>query len=74
METTVSLSVNVQARLCAGLFLCRQGLAEFYAAYIARSSTMPYYLAPKQDDFNQIPEMQVCIAEALDDVDSVLVV
>ncbi len=24
---------------------------------------MPFYLTPKQDDFNQIPELQVCIAE-----------
>ncbi len=28
------------------------------------SGTMPYYLTPKQDDFNQIPELQVCLAEA----------
>ncbi len=29
---------------------------------------MPYYyLTPKQDDFNQIPDPQVCIAEALND-------
>ncbi len=28
---------------------------------------MPFYLTPKQDDFNQIPELQVCIAEALTD-------
>ncbi len=33
---------------------------------------MPYYLTPKQDDFNQIPELQVCIAEALYDVDSIV--
>ena len=26
---------------------------------------MPYYLSSKRDDFNQIPELQVCIAEAL---------
>ena len=31
---------------------------------------MPYYLAPKQDDFNQ--ELQACIAEALYDVDSIV--
>ncbi len=31
-----------------------------------------FYLTPKQDDFNQ--ELQVCIAEALYDADSVLVV
>ncbi len=29
------------------------------------------YLTPKQDDFNQIPELQVCIAEALYDADSI---
>ena len=28
---------------------------------------MPFYLTPKQDDFNQ--KLQVCIAEALYDVD-----
>jgi len=33
---------------------------------------MPYYLTPKQDDFNKIPELQVCIAEALYDVDSIV--
>ncbi len=33
---------------------------------------MPYYLTPKQDDFNKIPELQVCIAEALYDADAVL--
>ena len=31
---------------------------------------MPCYLSPKQDDFNQ--ELQVCIAEALCDVDSIV--
>ncbi len=33
---------------------------------------MPFYLAPEQDDFNKIPELQVCIAEALYDVDSIV--
>ncbi len=33
---------------------------------------MPYYLTPKQDDFNNIPELQICIAEALYDTESVL--
>ncbi len=27
-----------------------------------------FYLTPKQDDFNKIPELQICIAEALYDV------
>ena len=31
---------------------------------------MPYYLTPKQDDFNQ--ELQVCTAEGLYDVDSIV--
>jgi len=31
-----------------------------------------FYLTPKQDDFNKIPELQVCIAEALYDVESIL--
>ncbi len=31
---------------------------------------MSFYLIPKQDDFNQ--ELQVCIAEALYDVDSIV--
>ncbi len=26
---------------------------------------MPFYLTPKQDDFDKIPELHVCIAEAL---------
>ncbi len=30
-------------------------------------ATMPFYLTPKQDDFNQ--ELHICIAEALYDVD-----
>ena len=33
---------------------------------------MPFYLTPKQDDSNQLPELQVCIAEALNDVDSIV--
>ncbi len=33
---------------------------------------MPFYLTPKQDDFNQIPELQVCLAEALYDAEAVL--
>jgi len=32
---------------------------------------MPYYLTPKQDDFNQISELQVCLAEVLYDVGSI---
>ncbi len=31
-----------------------------------------FYLTPKQDDFNKIPELQVCIAKALYDVEAVL--
>ncbi len=31
---------------------------------------MPFYLTPKQDDFDQ--ELQACIAEALYDVDSIV--
>ena len=31
-----------------------------------------FYLTPKRDDFNKIPELQVCIAEALYDVDSIV--
>ncbi len=31
-----------------------------------------FYLTPKQDEFNKIPELQVCIAEALYDVDSIV--
>ncbi len=33
---------------------------------------MPFYLTPKQDGFNKIPELQICIAEALYDVDSIV--
>ncbi len=33
---------------------------------------MPYYLTSKQDDFNKIPELQVCIAEALYDAEAIL--
>ncbi len=33
---------------------------------------MPFYLTPEQDDFNKIPELQACIAEALYDVDSIV--
>ncbi len=33
---------------------------------------MFYYLTPKQDDFDKIPELQVCIAEALYDAEAVL--
>ena len=31
-----------------------------------------FYLNLKQDDFNKIPELQVCIAEALYDAEAVL--
>ncbi len=31
-----------------------------------------YYLNPKQDKFNQTSELQVCIAEALYDIESIL--
>jgi hypothetical protein len=31
-----------------------------------------FYLTPKQHDFNKIPELEVCIAEALYDVDSIV--
>ena len=31
-----------------------------------------FYLNPEQDDFNKIPELQVSIAEALYDVDSIV--
>ncbi len=31
-----------------------------------------FYLTPKKDDFNQIPELQVCIAEALHGAEAVL--
>jgi ElaB/YqjD/DUF883 family membrane-anchored ribosome-binding protein len=31
-----------------------------------------FYLTPEQDDFNQIPELQVCLAEALYDIESIL--
>ncbi len=31
-----------------------------------------FYLTPKQDDFNQIPELQVCITEALYDAEAIL--
>ncbi len=36
------------------------------------SGPMPFYLTPKQDDFNKIPELQVYIAEALYDAEAVL--
>ncbi|MFQ5993274.1 MAG: hypothetical protein ACE5NA_12620 [Nitrospiraceae bacterium] len=31
-----------------------------------------FYLEPRQDDFSKIPELQVCISEALYDVDSIV--
>ncbi len=31
-----------------------------------------FYLNPEQDDYNQIPELQVCIAEALYDAEAIL--
>ncbi len=31
-----------------------------------------FYLTPNQDDYNKIPEIQACIAEALYDVDSIV--
>ena len=37
-----------------------------------RPTTPHFYLTPKQDDYNEIPELQVCIAEALYDGEAVL--
>ncbi len=37
-----------------------------------RRPAIPYYLTPQQDDFDKIPELQVCLAEALYDAESVL--
>ena len=34
---------------------------------------MPPYLTPKQDDFNKIPELQICIVEALYDSQQAIV-
>jgi ElaB/YqjD/DUF883 family membrane-anchored ribosome-binding protein len=31
-----------------------------------------FYLTPKQDQYNQIPELQLCLAEALYDIESIL--
>ncbi len=31
-----------------------------------------FYLTPKQDDFDKLPELQVCLAEALYDAEAVL--
>ncbi len=31
-----------------------------------------FYLSPKQDEYHKIPELQICIAEALYDVDSIV--
>ncbi len=48
----------------------RNGIA---APPTIRIPTIPhFYLTPKQDDFNKIPELQVCIAEAWYDVDSIV--
>jgi hypothetical protein len=33
---------------------------------------MPFYLTPEQDDYDQIPELQVCLAEALFDIEGIL--
>ncbi len=35
---------------------------------------MSFYLTPEQDDYNKIPELQVCIAKALYDVDSIVLI
>lgn len=31
-----------------------------------------FYLTPEQDAFNQIPELQVCLAKVLYDIESIL--
>ncbi len=43
-----------------------------YSNTFDRIPTMPFYLTPKQDDFNPVPELQICIAEALYDVASIV--
>ncbi len=54
------------------LFL-RKALPGWTCTETHGSTTMScFYLTPKQDDFNQIPELQVCIAEARYDAEAVL--
>ncbi len=46
-----------------------------HSPHIQRIGASPipcFYLTPQQDDFNKIPELQVCIAEALYDAEAVL--
>ncbi len=50
-------------------------VAKMVAAGISRrrnDQTMPYYVTPEQDEFDKIPELQICIAEALYDAEAVL--
>jgi len=44
---------------------------DYYSAD-TRPEGPPCPSTPRQDDFNKIPELQACIAEALYDVDSIV--
>lgn len=33
---------------------------------------MPFYLHPDEDEFDKVPKLRVCIAEALYDIESIL--
>ncbi len=64
----LSFGVSNLPRLVRG-FSFEKVLARFLLTTSPGRPAMPFYLTPKQDDFNQ--ELQVCIAEALYDVDSI---
>jgi len=70
VETTVSLTVNVQARSVRAFFFPSQ-IATVMTRPLGRQEPHHALLPhPQQDDFNQ--ELQVRIAEALYDVDSIV--
>ncbi len=53
-------------------FFFSTGIVRLLKDAAQRNPTMPFYLTLEQDDFDKIPELQVCIAEALYDAEAVL--
>jgi hypothetical protein len=54
------------------LFFLNCGRFRFGASHTGVPRMPCFYLSPEKDDFNSIPELQVCLAEALYDIESIL--
>ena len=65
--------VHIGAVCCERVLGCSFAKALLDCSCIShRNTTLSFCLTPEQDDFDKIPELQVCIAEALYDAEAVL--